>query len=403
MWSIWIARNDMIFNNKYTSIDQICDLIRIRLGWWLKAKYSNADFAIINFLFIIQEISFCPTANRSIVIVFGTPPPPNHWKINVDGSSLGKPGLAGIVIRINVEDWLRSQKFESKNDHVSVANPANTEAVEPFKALARLPNPIIPPSVDIVNPNHLTVENIGCSPCSDDELSDDPNAVLDQDQDYYLVNLDGYGTPGSPCFSVHSRSIDEINMILEEEANYRIVSVEFGNVDNVLNSGQCCDGQMTLSEGECESLDDVINDNESLKVTNGLLSTSRNTESAMFVSDSEMTTIRMSYIDESVVALESIVDHTLKKPRQRKKRKNHYWSRKKTHTKANHAMVVYNGPPEINEIDNHISDDDIAHLYNVLRNEARKVLVVGKLLGIAFVDDNEVIINELVELEGQDG
>ncbi|OMO81762.1 hypothetical protein CCACVL1_12238 [Corchorus capsularis] len=145
-----------------------------------------------------------------------------------------------LVIKINVEDWLRSKKSESKIDHVSVVNSANTEAVEPSKALARLPNPIIPPSSDIVtchepmrfqlpfclrmapiynwtlvnflsscgkpfeshklNSNHLTVENIGCSPCSDDELSNDPNVVLDQDQNYYLVDSDGYGTPGSPCF-----------------------------------------------------------------------------------------------------------------------------------------------------------------------------------------------------------
>ncbi|OMP09422.1 transcription initiation factor TFIID subunit 1-A-like protein [Corchorus olitorius] len=214
-----------------------------------------------------------------------------------------------LVIRINVEDWLRSQKFESKNDHVSVANAANTEVVTLSKALARLPNPIIPPSVDIVtchesmkfqlpfclkvNLNHLTVENSG-------------------------FDSDGYGTPGSPCFSVHSRSTDEINMILEEEANYREVSIEFGNVDNVLDSDECCDGHMTLPEGECESLDDVIDDNESLKVANGLLSTSRNTESAIVVSDSEMTAIRMTSINESVVALESIVDHTQKKPRRRK-------------------------------------------------------------------------------------
>ncbi|OMO90057.1 hypothetical protein COLO4_19414 [Corchorus olitorius] len=349
-----------------------------------------------------------------------------------------------LVIKINVEDWLRSQKIESKIDHDSVANSANTEAVEPSKALARLPNPIIPPSSDIVtchepmkfqfpfclrvgpiynwtlvnslsscskpfkfhqvNPNHLIVENIGCSPCSDDELSDDPNVVLDQDQDYYLVDSNGYGTPGSPCFSDHSRSTDEINMILEEEANYREVSVEFGNVDNVLDSGdsgKCF--HMTLPEGECERLDDVFDDNESLKVANGLFSTIRSTESAIVVSDSKMTAIQMTSIDESVVALESIVDHTLKKPRRRKKRKNHYWSRKKSHAKVNHVMVVYNGPPEINEIDNHISDDDIAHRNNILRNEARKVLEVGQLLGISFVDEDEVIINKLVELEGQDG
>ncbi|OMO67444.1 hypothetical protein COLO4_30165 [Corchorus olitorius] len=170
-------------------------------------------------------------------------------------------------------------------------------------------------------------------------------------------------------------------MILEEEANYREISVKFGNVDNVLHSGECCD---------CYN-------NESLKVANGLFSTSRGTESAIDVSNSIMTSI-----DEYVDALEYIMDHTLKKPRRRKKCKNHYWSRKKIHTKVAHTMVVYNGPPEIIEIDNHISGDDIAHWNNVLRNEARKVLEVGKLLGLSFVDEDEVIINKLVELEGKD-
>ncbi|OMO73887.1 hypothetical protein COLO4_26814 [Corchorus olitorius] len=81
-----------------------------------------------------------------------------------------------------------------------------------------------------------------------------------QDQDYYLVDSDGYGTPGSPCFSVHSRSTDEINMILEEEANYREVSVEFGNVDNVLDSSECCDGHMNFPEE-----DDIAHRNNVLR------------------------------------------------------------------------------------------------------------------------------------------
>lgn len=47
-WSLWKARNGIVFNSKQTSFEQICDLIMLRIGWWLKGwgdpfPYSTDD------------------------------------------------------------------------------------------------------------------------------------------------------------------------------------------------------------------------------------------------------------------------------------------------------------------------------------------------------------------------
>ncbi|OMO54985.1 hypothetical protein COLO4_36265 [Corchorus olitorius] len=66
------------------------------LGWWLKAKFPHANFAITNFILNIEDLSLLTLPKRSVKLVLWMPPPSDTWKINVDGSSLGKPGPAGI-------------------------------------------------------------------------------------------------------------------------------------------------------------------------------------------------------------------------------------------------------------------------------------------------------------------
>nr|KYP33792.1 hypothetical protein KK1_045326 [Cajanus cajan] len=42
IWSIWLARNEVVFTNKFTSPNDLVELIKLRYWKWLKAK--DLDF-----------------------------------------------------------------------------------------------------------------------------------------------------------------------------------------------------------------------------------------------------------------------------------------------------------------------------------------------------------------------
>lgn len=46
IWSIWLARNDLIFNNKALIIAETVDLIKTRVASWIKANYDLQAFSV---------------------------------------------------------------------------------------------------------------------------------------------------------------------------------------------------------------------------------------------------------------------------------------------------------------------------------------------------------------------
>jgi hypothetical protein len=66
-WSLWDHRNKLVFENKRMEWIELAYLIKVKVGFWMRG--------------------WCPEWQR---------PPRNEWKWNVDGSSRGKPGAAGI-------------------------------------------------------------------------------------------------------------------------------------------------------------------------------------------------------------------------------------------------------------------------------------------------------------------
>ena len=89
-------RNDMVFNGKVFDLEQIIDIFKFRLASWFKAKWpetslTNSDMA--RFPKDTKVPKVCKAKRRSTAWVT---PPSDHLKFNVDGSSWGKPGPAGI-------------------------------------------------------------------------------------------------------------------------------------------------------------------------------------------------------------------------------------------------------------------------------------------------------------------
>ncbi|KAG5565612.1 hypothetical protein RHGRI_001501 [Rhododendron griersonianum] len=49
LWSIWIARNEVIFNNKHLDVAEVVDLIKTRVAFWIKAKFNITDYTVEDF------------------------------------------------------------------------------------------------------------------------------------------------------------------------------------------------------------------------------------------------------------------------------------------------------------------------------------------------------------------
>ena len=75
--------------------------------------------------------------------------------------------------------------------------------------------------------------------------------------------------------------------------------------------------------------------------------------------------------------------------KKKKKRKNYKWSRKKIHSMVK-AKVL--SPSKLTIEDTCISD-------SCYRDEAIKTLKVAKILGISFMDVDEVIFNKVMEMD----
>ena len=95
------------------------------------------------------------------------------------------------------------------------------------------------------------------------------------------------------------------------------------------------------------------------------------------------------YVAGSDEELENSNLYKTKEVRKKKKRKNYKWSRKKIH-----SMVKARVPsPSKLTVDNTCISD------SCYRHEAIKTLEVAKILGISFMDDDEVIINKMMEMD----
>ena len=48
-WTIWTARNDVVFNNKVWEVEEIIELSKTRMASWIKGKFNVKDYSIEDF------------------------------------------------------------------------------------------------------------------------------------------------------------------------------------------------------------------------------------------------------------------------------------------------------------------------------------------------------------------
>ncbi|KAK3206963.1 hypothetical protein Dsin_021009 [Dipteronia sinensis] len=96
VWTVWEFRNTCLFEGRSISFASASDLIKFRVGWWFKHHGLGSNEPIASILLNIRDICVDKKKRKNHYKEEWFPPSVNGLKFNVDGSSRGKPGPAGI-------------------------------------------------------------------------------------------------------------------------------------------------------------------------------------------------------------------------------------------------------------------------------------------------------------------
>ena len=97
LWSIWLERNNVVFNDGCFKVEKTFFLIIHRADMWLKALGVDGPLHSQSLWLSAEAIrKFRPPPKPHRKSLGWQPPTFGVLKWNVDGSSLGKPGPAGV-------------------------------------------------------------------------------------------------------------------------------------------------------------------------------------------------------------------------------------------------------------------------------------------------------------------
>ena len=96
VWSVWLFRNDSIFNRKMVDILQLIDCIKVRIAMWAKAKWPDKVGSINDAVRFPSLVMVEDKGRDQGDVGKWDKPQQGSMKFNVDGSARGQPGKAGI-------------------------------------------------------------------------------------------------------------------------------------------------------------------------------------------------------------------------------------------------------------------------------------------------------------------
>ncbi|XVF65187.1 hypothetical protein PTKIN_Ptkin09bG0226900 [Pterospermum kingtungense] len=94
-WSIWLARNDKVFNDKACIADSLVDTIRLRVAHWAIARWPCCSVNIMDIVRLPTSVSVPTALHTSRGPVNWVNPDAGFMKFNTDGASSSSSGLAG--------------------------------------------------------------------------------------------------------------------------------------------------------------------------------------------------------------------------------------------------------------------------------------------------------------------
>lgn len=59
MWSVWKCRNECVFRKTIPNLEDLCDLIKYRVAFWLKHVFSEFNFSVQDYVFKLRQVREC--------------------------------------------------------------------------------------------------------------------------------------------------------------------------------------------------------------------------------------------------------------------------------------------------------------------------------------------------------
>ncbi|KAI8543503.1 hypothetical protein RHMOL_Rhmol08G0223300 [Rhododendron molle] len=56
LWSLWLVRNDYVFNNATTSIEEVGELVKTRVAMWMKSKFEIKFYSVEDFRLFLDGV-----------------------------------------------------------------------------------------------------------------------------------------------------------------------------------------------------------------------------------------------------------------------------------------------------------------------------------------------------------
>ncbi|XP_028113521.1 uncharacterized protein LOC114311593 [Camellia sinensis] len=59
LWSTWRLRNEVVFNGKQPDMNELCEVLKVRVGLWVKSSKPSVQYSVHQIVENLSQVRFC--------------------------------------------------------------------------------------------------------------------------------------------------------------------------------------------------------------------------------------------------------------------------------------------------------------------------------------------------------